>query len=38
MGFTQTDAIEVKQTKGKGRGVVSRRLILVTWLVRNMVR
>jgi SET domain-containing protein len=27
MGFTQTDAIEVKQTKGKGRGVFARRLI-----------
>jgi SET domain-containing protein len=27
MGFTQTSAIEVKQTKGKGRGVFARRLI-----------
>jgi SET domain-containing protein len=27
MGFTQTDAIEVKQVKGKGRGVFARRLI-----------
>ncbi len=27
MGFTQTDAIEVKQSKGKGRGVFARRLI-----------
>jgi SET domain-containing protein len=27
MGFTQTDAIEVKQIKGKGRGVFARRLI-----------
>jgi uncharacterized protein len=27
MGFTQTDAIEVKQTKGKGRGVFARRII-----------
>ena len=27
MGFTQTNAIEVKQIKGKGRGVCARRLI-----------
>ena len=27
MGFTQTNAIEVKQIKGKGRGVFARRLI-----------
>ena len=27
MGFTQTSAIEAKQTKGKGRGVFARRLI-----------
>ena len=27
MGFTQSDAIEVKQIKGKGRGVFARRLI-----------
>jgi uncharacterized protein len=27
MGFKQTDAIEVKQIKGKGRGVFARRLI-----------
>jgi uncharacterized protein len=27
MGFKQTDAIEVKQTKGKGRGVFARRMI-----------
>ena len=27
MGFTQTTAIEVKQIKGKGRGVFARRLI-----------
>jgi SET domain-containing protein len=27
MGFTQTDAIEVKQIKGKGRGVFARRSI-----------
>jgi len=27
MGFTQTSAIEVKQIKGKGRGVFARRLI-----------
>jgi SET domain-containing protein len=27
MGFTQTDAIEVKQIKGKGRGVFARRFI-----------
>ena len=27
MGFTQTNAIEVRQIKGKGRGVCARRLI-----------
>ena len=27
MGFMQSDAIEVKQIKGKGRGVFARRLI-----------
>ena len=27
MGFTQTDSIEVKPIKGKGRGVFARRLI-----------
>jgi SET domain-containing protein len=27
MGFTQTDSIEVKQIKGKGRGVSARRFI-----------
>ena len=27
MGFTQTDAIEVRQIKGKGRGVFARRFI-----------
>ena len=27
MAFTQSDAIEVKRTKGKGRGVFARRLI-----------
>jgi hypothetical protein len=27
MGFTQSDSIEVKQIKGKGRGVFARRLI-----------
>ncbi len=27
MGFTQTDTVEVKQIKGKGRGVFARRLI-----------